>query len=133
MDFAARILAIRKSLHMSQERFGELVSMSQRTVAAWESGERLPSLQVLQDLAAALGVSVDHLLGNEKQPADDIDGLRADALRRVQALPDPALRRLLDFLDGLQAGQDIAAAQPGAQDPGQGSSPPPSPASPALS
>ena len=59
MDFSDRIAAIRKGRHLSQEKFGELVNVSQRTVAAWESGERLPSLAVLGDLSAVLNVSVD--------------------------------------------------------------------------
>ena len=121
MDFSARITAIRKGLHISQEKFGEMVNVSQRTVAAWESGDRLPSLAVLEELATALNVSVDYLIGhsdakNEKQPIVSDDGLRALAVKRVQALSDPALGRVLDFLDGLQAGQDIAAAQAAAPD-----------------
>lgn len=111
MDFPARIMALRKGMRLSQERFGELVGMSQRTVAAWESGERKPSLAVLEQVATALGVTPADLLGTEtkKQPTVKDDELRAEAIRRVQALPDPALSRVLDFLSGLQAGQEIAA------------------------
>ena len=111
MDFPARIMALRKGMRQSQERFGELVGMSQRTIAAWESGERRPSLPVLENVAAVLGVPVADLLGEDtkKQPTVEDDELRAEAIRRVQALPDPALSRVLDFLSGLQAGQEIAA------------------------
>ena len=118
MDFAERITAIRKSRHLSQERFGELVNLSQRTVAAWESGERMPSITALADLAAALNVSVDYLLGNEKQPT--VDGeLLDETIRRVRTLPEPALARVQDFLDGLEAGLTIGPAAPA--DPGRGS------------
>lgn len=122
MDFAERITAIRKSRHMSQERFGELVNMSQRTVAAWESGERMPSIAALADLAAALNVSVDYLLGNEKQPATLEDGeLLEETIRRVRTLPEPALARVQDFLDGLEAGLSVGTAAPAAADPASGS------------
>lgn len=123
MGFSDRIYKIRKEKHLSQEKFGELVSVSQRTVAAWESGDRMPSLTVLASLSDTLQVSVDYLIGdddpkNEKQPTvNSDDGLRALALKRVQALSDPALGRVLDFLDGLQAGQEIAAAPAAAPDP----------------
>lgn len=123
MDFAERITAIRKGRHMSQERFGELVNMSQRTVAAWESGERLPSLTVLADLADLLNVSVDYLIGNEKKPTVNDDGLLAKTLSRVQTLSDPALLRVQDFLDGLEAGQAIGSAPPAAQESAAGSDP----------
>ena len=47
MELSARIAAVRKSLGLSQEKFGEMVNMSQRSVAAWESGERTPSFATL--------------------------------------------------------------------------------------
>ena len=122
MEFSSRIAAIRKDLHMSQEKFGELVNVSQRTVAAWESGDRRPSLAVLNDLSVALGVSVDFLLGkteakNEKQPTADGE-LLDETIRRVRTLPEPALARVQDFLDGLEAGLSIGPAVQADPDPG---------------
>ena len=35
MSFPERIAAIRKKMKLSQEKFGELVNVSQRTVAFW--------------------------------------------------------------------------------------------------
>jgi transcriptional regulator with XRE-family HTH domain len=68
MDLATRILAIRTRMGLSQEKFGELVGKSQRTVAAWESGSRAPSFATLCELADALDVSVDYLLGRTEIP-----------------------------------------------------------------
>lgn len=125
MEFSERIAAIRKDMHLSQEKFGELVNVSQRSVAAWESGDRLPSLNVLSDLAAALGVTVDHLIGrdegNKKKPTVVDDGLLEDTIRRVQTLPEPALARVQDFLDGLEAGLSVGSAAPAAAGPADGS------------
>ena len=45
MDLSTRIVQIRKQMGLSQEKFGELVNMSQRSVAAWESGDRTPLLR----------------------------------------------------------------------------------------
>ena len=122
MEFSQRITAIRKHLKYSQEKFGELVGMSQRSVAAWESGDRFPSYAVLSDLADRLDVSVDYLLGRTDdpktkiQPAVQDGGLLSQVISRIQDLPDPALTRVSDFLDGIQAGQEIAAAQAAAPD-----------------
>lgn len=63
MDLSTRIVQIRKQMGLSQEKFGELVNMSQRSVAAWESGDRTPSFATLSDLADKLDVTVDYLLG----------------------------------------------------------------------
>lgn len=125
MTFAQRIAAIRKKRKLSQEKLGELAGVSQRSVAFWESGARMPSNAVLTDLAQRLDVSVDYLLGlsdepKRKEPAViSDDELLADVISRIQDLPDPALSRVADFLDGLQAGREVAAAQAAPPDPAE--------------
>ena len=127
MLFPQRIAAIRKELKLSQEKFGELAGVSQRSVAFWEAGERMPSHATISALADRLDVSVDYLLGRtdektkRKQPAVQNGELLADIISRVQVLPDPALSRLSDFLEGLAAGQEIAAPAPAGPDPDSGS------------
>ena len=113
MDFSVRIAAVRKKMGLSQEEFSELVNMSRRTVAAWESGDRTPSFSTLSDVADRLNVSVDFLLGrtneqNKKQPAVQDGELLDNIITRLRDLPDPALSRVSIFLEGLQAGQEIA-------------------------
>ena len=129
MLFPQRIAAIRKDLKLSQEKFGELAGVSQRTVAFWEAGERMPSHSTISALADRLDVSVDYLLGRSdekaktkrKQPAVQNGELLEDVIARVRDLPDPALSRLSDFLEGLAAGQEIAAPVPAGPDPDPGS------------
>ena len=125
MDLPARIVSIRKQMGLSQEKFGEMLNMSQRSVAAWEAGERTPSFSTLSDLADRLNVSVDYLLGRteerksakKEKPAVQDGELVADIIARVQALPNEALFRVSAFLDGLQAGQAVAEAQAAAPGP----------------
>ena len=123
MPFSERIAAIRKEMKLSQEKFGELANVSQRTVAFWESGDRMPSHSTISALADCLNISVDYLLGrtdekagNKKQPAANDGELVEKVISRVRVLSDPALERVSDFLDGLQAGRAVAAAE--AADPG---------------
>jgi len=68
MDLSERIAQRRKAMKLSQEKFGEIVGKSQRTVAAWEAGKRSPSFETLCILADALGVSTDYLLGRTEIP-----------------------------------------------------------------
>ena len=125
MTFPERIAAIRKELKLSQEKFGELASVSQRSVAFWESGERMPSHATIAALADRLDISVDYLLGRTDEKAKTKkkqltvqDGeLLNNVISRIQVLPDPALSRVSDFLDGLQAGQEVAATEAAAPDP----------------
>ncbi len=117
MDFSQRIVVLRKQRKWTQEKLGELVNMSQRSVANWESGERSPSIPTLIELSNKLNVSIDYMLGcsdtpekAKEQPASDEDELLAEIISRIRALPDPALSRVSDFLDGIQAGREVAAA-----------------------
>lgn len=126
MDFSMRIFQIRKQMGLSQEKFGELVNLSQRTVAAWEAGDRTPSFATLAELASRLNVSVDYLLGSsddkqKKQPAAVNSELLDDIIKRLRSLPAPALSRVSIFLEGLQAGQEIAKEAQANQDPADGS------------
>ena len=78
-----------------------------------------------QDLAARLDVSVDYLLGrtdiktrtNKKQPAVDDGELLEKIIDRLRVLPDPALSRVSDFVEGLEAGRQSAAAEAAANMP----------------
>lgn len=125
MDFSQRIVTIRKAHKMTQEKVGELVNMSQRSVANWESGERCPSIPTLIELSEKFNVSIDYMLGcsdvpekAKKQPAVQDDELLSEIISRLQNLPEPALARVADFLDGLQAGREVEAAQAAAPAPG---------------
>lgn len=127
MTFSERVFAVRKELKISQEKFGELAGVSQRTVAFWESGERMPSHATIASLADRLNVSVDYLLGRtdlkteKNKPAVRDGELLENIIMKVRTLPDPALSRLSDFLEGLSAGQQIAAPAPADPDPDPGS------------
>ena len=133
MTFAQRITAIRKSMKLSQEKFGELFSVSQRTVAFWEAGDRAPSYAVLTEIADKCGVTVDYLLGRSDAPADFTgqikkpvvtDGeLKESTINRIKALPEPVLVKLLDLMDAVQACQADSSAAPAAPDPSDLSSP----------
>lgn len=128
MTFAQRIITIRKNMKLSQDKFGDIVNVSQRTVAFWESGQRMPSHSTISELADKLDVSVDYLLGRsdeagrpkEKKPAAQSGELLEDIVVRLRDLPDPALSRVSDFLAGLQAGQEIAREAQAEPDPADG-------------
>lgn len=66
-----RIKQLRKERNMSQKHFAELVGASAPSnVRWWESGERIPSLFFLFQIAARCGVSADWIIGltDERNP-----------------------------------------------------------------
>lgn len=66
--FAGRIRQLREMKSLSQAGLARNVKFSQSTVAAWELGQREPTLQGLQTLADFFGVPVDYLLGRTDTP-----------------------------------------------------------------
>ena len=119
--FAEQLIRARKMRHFSQQQLAQRSGISQQAISKLESGKSSPSEYTIRQLAAALRVPMSALLEEEKLPTAEGDGLKTDIINRIQQLPDPALSRLSDFLEGLAAGQEIASPSPADQDPGSGS------------
>ena len=62
---------IRKSRDLAgltQEQLAESIGVTRSAIAQYESGEKEPTVHRLADMAIALGVSADYLLGIERNP-----------------------------------------------------------------
>ncbi|NBO46472.1 MAG: XRE family transcriptional regulator [Actinobacteria bacterium] len=57
-ELGDQIRSIRRSLKMTQKQLAELSGMTQPAVARFEAGGTIPTLPVLQRLAAALGLTL---------------------------------------------------------------------------
>ena len=123
MPFAEQLIRTRKMRHLSQQQLAMRSGVSQQAISKLETGKSSPSEYTIRQLATALRVPMSMLLEEEqtKTPTAEGDGLMEDIINRIQQLPDPALDRLSDFLDGLEAGQEIASPSPAAPDPSHGS------------
>ena len=123
MPFAEQLIRTRKMRHLSQQQLAMRSGVSQQAISKLETGKSSPSEYTIRQLATALRVPMSMLLEEEqtKTPTAEGDGLIEDIINRIQQLPDPALDRLSDFLDGLEAGQEIASPSPAAPDPSHGS------------
>ena len=106
---------------LSQKAAAISLGIRPPSMSDWESGKTKPTHTHLVAMAALYGTTTDYLTGaadaKEKQPAVQNSELLEDIISRVRVLPDPALSRLSDFLDGLQAGQEVAEAAAAAPDP----------------
>jgi len=83
-EFAKRLIAVRKARGLTQVQLAELTRSTQRNISYYETGAGYPPAPVIAELADALGVSADQLLGvrSGKTPA------------AKQEQEDPQLRRL---------------------------------------
>jgi len=60
-----KISAIRKERGMTQKELAEKIHVTDKSVSKWETGTHFPDIAIMDDLAAALGISVAELLGLE--------------------------------------------------------------------
>lgn len=63
METKDAILALRKDLGLSQDAFAQALSVTRQAVSRWETGETVPSTDLLKQIAKTFRVPVDQLLG----------------------------------------------------------------------
>lgn len=67
MDFNEKLKVLRQRKGISQESMAELLNMKQNSYSQYENRFRQPSFETLKKIAEIFNVSVDYLLGTEKE------------------------------------------------------------------
>ena len=126
----SRLRELRELYGYTQDYVAEAIGTSRITYVRYENDMRNIRGPELIALASLYHVSVDYILGeaseDNKTPTVEDGGLRSEAIARISALSDPELQRMMDFLSGIQAGREIAAAPPAPPESSAQSSPEPS-------
>ena len=68
----------RKALGITQKELADTLSISDKTVSRWESGNQIPDAILLPDLAEALGVSINDLYGCK---TEKVEGTHTDCIK----------------------------------------------------
>ncbi|HHX93899.1 MAG TPA: helix-turn-helix transcriptional regulator [Tenericutes bacterium] len=63
--FRKRLKELRKKHGLTQNKLGNLVNVTKVSISGYENGNRTPNIETLIDIADALGVTIDYLLGRE--------------------------------------------------------------------
>lgn len=61
---------------MTQEKFAEILGVSNRSISRWETGRNLPDLSLLQIIAQELNVSISELLNGARFTNEELITLR---------------------------------------------------------
>lgn len=79
---------LRNQKGLSQSQLAKQVGVTASTIALYETGDRLPSLQRLIDLSRALGVTTDFLLGLSRQKDYflDVSGLSPSQVASLEQI-----------------------------------------------
>lgn len=65
MILGYRLRELRKENNMSQDELGKLLGVTKVSISGYENGNRIPSLDVLNQILDVFGVSADYLMGRE--------------------------------------------------------------------
>ena len=115
ISFGQRLAQIRKAKGLTQVELGKLIGVSQRIVHHYENKADFPPAQKIIELAQALNMSIDELLGangNIVQASyQDIKPNLAKKLRQASSLPPHDLKALITFIDALILKQQVKDKQ----------------------
>ena len=75
MKFSERLKDLRKQAGLTQVDVAEKLGISQPAYASWERGVKKPTQENLVKIAQTLNVSVDYLVGNLEEKADELDNI----------------------------------------------------------
>ena len=83
-----RLILCRKNLNITKQEAAKRMQMSQPAYLRYESGDRIPSIHIIQTMANVLGTSVEYLTGatDHELPTSYL----------IEASSDPELFYLID-------------------------------------
>jgi len=67
MEFAEKLITLRKSRELTQEQLAEQLNVSRQSISKWESGQVIPEVEKIVELSKVFDVTVDYLLKQQKQ------------------------------------------------------------------
>ena len=122
MKIGDKVKALRKQNRMSLRALAEATGLSKTTLGDLESGNKNPSLETVEKIAGAFGLSVAELLQETTDPNDLIDSARnsgsellvglsksgdlLNALYRAKDAPKEKMYEMARFLDALMSTQE---------------------------
>lgn len=102
-ELGARIAQLRKDAGLSQQAVADTLEIPQQTYANYEVARARPPVSMLPTLADLFGVSVDELLGLNKNGAGKRGPtpLLQKQIERLNRLPKAQQKIVLKMLDGV--------------------------------
>lgn len=79
--FGPRLAGLRRAAGLTQQQLAGRLCVTRQAVSRWESGRTQPDLAGLQELAAALGCTLEQLVGGLEPAAGPDEGLRRTCRR----------------------------------------------------
>ena len=103
----------RKQLAITQTELAKQSSLTPAAISQFESGTRKPSFDTLSNLADALKVTTDYLLGKRRESYDDLlaDPKVSMMFKGMMELPEKDKEMMFEFYQFLRMRQDEEGMQ----------------------
>lgn len=88
VDFPNRLRTLRLSKHITQKELATILGLQNSVISFYETGERMPSLEIIIKIAKYFHVTTDYLLGIETKDILDISYLSDKNKALVRQLID---------------------------------------------
>jgi len=100
-DFGERLARMRKAAGYTQAELAAEVGISRRNIAYYETQTQHPPSSILPELARALGVAIDELLGavSIRKAARPTNSRLMRRVQQIEKLEAREKRQILQFLD----------------------------------
>ncbi len=98
MELGKKILELRKERDYTREKLAELIGTSGAIIGKYERNERTPSVDIARNIAKALNVSLDYLVGNTELL---LDATIVNKIEEIQKLPPEDRDHLLYLMDNV--------------------------------
>ena len=92
-DFGARLRELREAKKLTQTQVAKRLNLHKSSIYGYENNIRIPSVEVLSQLALFYRVTTDYLLGHDNRHIIYVDGLTERQLEVINLL-------LLEFKQG---------------------------------
>ena len=103
MEFSERLKELRKRAHLTQVELASKLGIVQSSYADWERGKKKPTQDNLVKIAQILNVSVDYLVGNSEEKAEELDNIELLFRMNSKGLTDEEKdifrKELIEFME----------------------------------
>lgn len=86
VDFGITLKTLRTQNNYTQVQLAQKLDLTKSVISAYETGLRLPSYDVLINIAKIFKVSTDYLLGMDNRQEIDLSGLTPEEITALKNL-----------------------------------------------
>ena len=86
VDFGMTLKTLRIQHNFTQVQLAQKLGLTKSVISAYETGLRLPSYDVLINIAKIFKVSTDYLLGMDNRQESDLSGLTPEEITALKNL-----------------------------------------------